>query len=80
MLKREMIPTWEELQRHKQIIPEIDPAAVIAMLRIKQAGEEIKQEILDVLQREYHLSDGKFCVLVVLHQNQARGLAGKASV
>lgn len=70
-----MIPTWEELQRHKQIIPEIDPAAVIAMLRIKQAGEEIKQEILDVLQREHHLSDGKFCVLVVLHQNQARGLA-----
>ena len=39
------------------------------MLRIKQAAEEIQQGILDILQSEYHLSEGKFCVLVVLHQH-----------
>jgi DNA-binding MarR family transcriptional regulator len=65
-----MIPSWEDLQKHKEIIPEINPAAVIAMLRIKQAAEEIQQGVLDVLQSEYHLSEGKFCVLVVLHQHQ----------
>ena len=61
-LKREMIPSWEDLQKHKEIIPEINPAAVIAMLRIKQAAEEIQQGVLDVLQSEH--------VLVVLHQHQ----------
>lgn len=67
-MKREMMPTWEELERHRQSIPEINPAAVIAMLGIKQAAEEIQQSIMDVLQQEYHLSEGKFCALVVLHQ------------
>jgi DNA-binding MarR family transcriptional regulator len=64
-----MIPTWEELQKHRELVAEINPSAVIAMLRIKQAAEEIQQGILDILQSEYHLSEGKFCVLVVLHQH-----------
>ena len=68
-MKREMIPTWEELQKHRELVAEINPSAVIVMLRIKQAAEEIQQEIMDVLQAEYHLSEGKFCVLVVLHQH-----------
>ena len=71
-MKREMIPTWEELERHKKLVPEINPAAVIAMLGIKQVGEDVQQEILDVLQREYHLSEGRFCALIVLHQNRVR--------
>lgn len=50
-------------------MPEIKPAAVIAMLEVKQAGEDVQRSILDVLQREYHLSEGKFCCLIVLHQN-----------
>lgn len=74
-MKRESIPTWTELERHKRIVPEINPAAVIAMLEIKTAGDEIQQAIVDILQREYHLSEGKFCVLVVLHQNGHDGAA-----
>lgn len=69
-MKREMIPTWEELARHKKLVPEIEPAAVIAMLGIKQVGEDIQQSILDVLQQQYHLSEGRFCALIVLHQNR----------
>ncbi len=65
-----MIPTWEELARHKELVPEIEPAAVIAMLGIKQAAEDIQQSILDVLQQQYHLSEGRFCALIVLHQNR----------
>ena len=74
-MKREIIPTWEELERHKRIIPEINPAAVIAMLGIKTAAEEIQQAILDVLQKDYHLSEGKFCALIVLHQHGEQGVA-----
>ena len=69
-MKREMIPTWEELARHKELVPEIEPAAVIAMLGIKQAAEDIQQSILDVLQQQYPLSEGRFCALIVLHQNR----------
>ena len=68
-MKREMIPTMEELTKHAEIIPEINPAAVIAMLGIKQAAENIQSSIMDVLTREYRLSEGKFCTLIVLHQN-----------
>ena len=68
-MKRELIPSWEELEAHKKTVPEINPAAVIAMLEIKQASEEVQASILDVLQKEYHLSEGKFCLLIVLHQN-----------
>lgn len=68
-MKRELIPSWEELERHRQIVPEIKPAAVIAMLEIKQVGEDIQHGIMDVLQQEHHLSEGKFCMLIVLHQN-----------
>ena len=68
-MKREAIPTWEELERHAMAVPEIDPAAVIAMLEIRQAAEGIQESILNVLRDTYHLSEGKFCVLIVLHQH-----------
>ncbi|MDY5364712.1 MAG: hypothetical protein SPH00_04515, partial [Mitsuokella jalaludinii] len=30
IMKRELIPSWEELEAHKKTVPEINPAAVIA--------------------------------------------------
>ncbi|MCR5757292.1 MAG: MarR family transcriptional regulator [Selenomonas sp.] len=74
-MKREMIPTFDELERHKKMVPEINPAAVLAMLSIKNASEKIQQSILDILQREYHLSEGKFCTLLVIHQHGKQGIA-----
>ena len=68
-MKRELIPSWEDLERHRKVIPEIKPAAVIAMLELKEAGADIQEEILGTLRRDYHLSEGKFCTLIVLHQN-----------
>ena len=68
-MRRESMPTMAELEAHKKVVPEINPASVIAMLEIRQAGEQVAEQILDVLQREYHLSEGKFCVLIVLHQH-----------
>ena len=74
-MKREMIPSFAELERHKELVPEINPAAVIVMLRIKTVSEEIQDSILDVLQQTYHLSEGKFCALIVLHQRGGNGMA-----
>lgn len=74
-MKREMIPSFAELERHRKLVPEINPSAVIAMLGIKTAAEEIQQSILDVLAKEYQLSEGKFCALVVLHQHVKEGVA-----
>ena len=79
-MKRESLPTWQELEKHKQVIPEIHPAAVIAMLEIKQAGEEIQESILSVLQQQYHLSEGKFCTLIVLHQHHQMMVIGQLEV
>ena len=39
------------------------------MLRISQAAEIIRSSINDVLAKQYHLSQGKLRVMIVLHQN-----------
>ncbi|MCH4167527.1 MAG: MarR family winged helix-turn-helix transcriptional regulator [Megasphaera sp.] len=63
-----IFPTRDELECHAKQIPEIDPSAVLAMLRISQAQEEIRASISDVLERQYSLSEGKLRVMIVLHQ------------
>ena len=59
----------EELEEHARLVPEIEPSAVLAMLRISQAAEIIRSSINDVLTKQYHLSQGKLRVMIVLHQN-----------
>lgn len=68
-MKFTIFPTREELERHAKTIPEIDASAVLAMLRISQAQEEIHSSISDVLEKEYNLSEGKLRVMIVLHQH-----------
>ena len=33
-MKRELIPSWEELEAHKKTVPEINPAACIPKIKI----------------------------------------------
>ena len=58
-MKIEAFPTREELEQHASLMPEINPPAVLAMLRIMQAAEEIRCDINDVLEKKYQLSEGK---------------------
>lgn len=51
MMKIEAFPTREELEQHASLMPEINPPAVLAMLRIMQAAEEIRCDINDVLEK-----------------------------
>lgn len=73
-MKQEVIPSYEELLHHKERVADIDPLSVITMLELRAAGEEVQHSILDILQREYKLSEGKFIALVILHQTD-EGLA-----
>lgn len=69
-MKREVIPTLAELEHHAKVMPEINPSAVVAMLGVMQASAEIQHAILDVLEEEHQLSEGKLCVMIILHQQQ----------
>lgn len=73
-MKLAIFPTLQELERYAKKMPEIDPPSVLAMLQIKQAAEEIRVTVGQVLEDKYQLSEGKLRVLVVLHQHP-EGLA-----
>jgi len=68
-MKYEVLPTREELVRHSRLIPEIEPSAVLAMLSILNSSAEIRAAVTEVLERDYKLSEGKLCVLIVMHQH-----------
>ena len=68
-MKQSMMPSWAELERHARIVPEIHPNEVLAMLTILQTAGTIQSRIMDILQRNYRLSEGKLCVLIQLHQS-----------
>lgn len=67
-MKQSMMPSRAELERHARIVPEIHPNEVLAMLTILQTAGTIQSRIMDILQRNYRLSEGKLCVLIQLHQ------------
>ena len=67
-MKRAITPTRETLEQHAKLIPEINPSSVIAMLRVLEASSAIQHAVIDVLEREYQLSEGKLCVMIILHQ------------
>ena len=68
-MKQSMMPSLAELKRHAKTVPEIHPNEVLAMLTILQTAGTIQSRIMDILQRDYRLSEGKLCVLIQLHQS-----------
>lgn len=68
-MKHLTLPSRDVLEKHAELIPEINPSEVIAMLQILQAANEVHHAILDVLERDYQLSEGKLCVMIWLHQH-----------
>ena len=68
------IPSKKVLEKHAQIMPEINPSAVIAMLEVLQAADEIQHAVIDVLEKNYQLSKGKLHVMIILHQSQKEGI------
>lgn len=74
MYRNFVFPSREELAAHARQIPEIHPDDVITMLTVMKAAEEIKGKTDDILVRKYHMSQGKLCVMIILHQHE-EGLA-----
>lgn len=68
------MPNRQDIEKHAEKIKEINPSEVIAMLQVLQAAAEIQHQILDVLDKEYQISEGKLQVMINLHQ-ETRGLS-----
>lgn len=64
------IPSRITLEKHANAIPEINPSSVIAMLQVLQASAEIQHAVIEVLEKEYQLSEGKLHVMIILHQEE----------
>jgi DNA-binding MarR family transcriptional regulator len=82
-MKRKFIPTIDELEKYAQDMPELEPSAIVAMLEIMQAGEAIQQNVNAPLEQEFHLSEGKLRVMIILYQQEVMApsaLAVKAGV
>lgn len=64
------IPSRTILEKYANVIPEINPSSVIAMLQVLQVSAEIQHVIIDVLEKEHQLSKGKLHVMIILHQEE----------
>ena len=69
-MRKLYIPSRQELEMHASDFPEINPSAVIAMLQVMQADENIRHNIFDILEQDYQLSEGKLRVMIILHQQR----------
>lgn len=70
MYKNFLFPTKKELESHARMVPEIRADDVITMLTVMQAAEEIRDRTDGILERKYHMSQGKLCVMIILHQHR----------
>ena len=70
MYRNFVFPSREELASHAREMPEIHPDDVITMLTVMKAAEEIKGKTDGILERRYHMSQGKLCVMIILHQHR----------
>jgi DNA-binding MarR family transcriptional regulator len=68
-MKYGVFPIRSELEAIQDRIPEINPAAVLAMLRILQTSTAIRDQIFTQLEREHQLSEGKLSVMMVLYEH-----------
>lgn len=67
-MKRDAMPSMDELRQHVRLVPEIEPQAVLSMLAVLEAGAAIQHEVFDVLQEKYGMSEGKLRVMIILHK------------
>jgi DNA-binding MarR family transcriptional regulator len=68
-MKYDVFPIRKELEAIQKNIPEINPASVVAMLRILQTDTAIHDQIFKVLEQQHQLSEGKLSVMMVLYEH-----------
>ena len=68
-MKYDVFPIRKELESIQHRIPEINPAAVMAMLRILQTSTAIRDQIFVQLEQKHQLSEGKLSVMMVLYEH-----------
>ena len=68
-MKFGVFPIRKELESIQTKMPEVNPASVVAMLHILQTDAAIHDQIYDVLEQKYQLSEGKLSVMMVLYEH-----------
>ncbi len=70
-MRKILIPSEMELLADKKKFPQVDPTAVMITLFLWEKGREVEQKIVKVLKDRYDLSEGRFCILLVLYRAPA---------
>lgn len=68
MMRVRDMPDRKTLEKAAELMPEIDVQAVEVLVQFLQASDEIHHSILDHLERDYQLSEGKLTVMIILYQ------------
>lgn len=67
-MRKTMIPTEQELDFDRKLVPDLDSAEVKTAILLWEKGQEIREKIVKVLQDKYDLSEGRYCTLMALYR------------
>lgn len=63
------MPTREALMDFAAKMPELNAQAVETLILFMRTAERVQHRIFDVLDKKYHLSEGKLVVMIALYQS-----------
>lgn len=69
-MRKAKLPSREELEIQAKVIPGIRVPEILAMLRIMQTAEEIQHSIVDMLEKEHQISEGKLRTMILLYRGR----------
>jgi len=69
-MKKATLPSREELEEQAKFMPGIRVPEILAMLRIMQTAEEIQHAIIDALEQEHQISEGKLRTMILLYRER----------
>ena len=69
-MRKAKLPSREELEIQAKVVPGIRVPEILAMLRIMQTAEEIQHSIVDRLEKEHQISEGKLRTMILLYRGR----------
>ena len=68
-IQKRGFPTREALRQFAEQAPGIDITAAEVLLQVLHTAFEIRQEVFDILKKDYNISEGKLMVMIILYQS-----------
>ncbi len=70
-IQKRSFPTREALRQFAEQAPGIDISAAEVLLQVLHTAYEVRQQVFDVLKKQYNISEGKLMVMIILYQAQS---------